>query len=110
MLERTSAQGAALAEELRKVIDAAGGLALAIGEDRDEALAELRERLNRAVSEAQRRLAEFEEQAREFSGNAGAAVDGFVRENPWAAVGVGAALGLILGSWIVSGRSSDSAD
>ena len=110
MLERTTAQGAALAEELRNVVLEAEKLILAIGEDRKEALAELRERLNLAVTEAKRRLAEFEEQARELSGNAGAALDDFVRENPWMAVGIGAAVGLILGSWIVSGRNSGSAD
>jgi ElaB/YqjD/DUF883 family membrane-anchored ribosome-binding protein len=35
---------------------------------------------------------------------AGRAADQFVRENPWTAVGVGAAIGLILGSWLASDR------
>jgi len=108
MLERTAAQSAALAEELRNVLRQAEKLLLAMGEDREEALAELRDRLDSTLSGARQRLAEFEEQARELGGSAGAAVDGFVRENPWAAVGIGAAVGLILGSWFVA--RSDAAD
>ena len=103
MLERTAAQSAALAEELRNVVRQAERLVLAIGEDREAALSELRERLSVAVTEAKQRLADFEKQARRFKDNAGAAVDAFVQENPWTAVGIGAALGLILGSWIASG-------
>jgi ElaB/YqjD/DUF883 family membrane-anchored ribosome-binding protein len=105
VLERTAAQSAALADELRNVVRQAEKLILAIGEDREEALTEVRERLSAAVGEAKKRLSDFEEQARRFKDNAGAAVDEFVQENPWAVVGIGAALGLILGSWVAfSGR------
>jgi ElaB/YqjD/DUF883 family membrane-anchored ribosome-binding protein len=103
MLERTAAQSAALAEELRNVVRQAEKLITAIGEDREEALTELRERLSVAVAEARQRLADFEESARRLKDNVGAAVDELVQENPWTAVGIGAALGLILGSWIASG-------
>ena len=103
MLERTAAQSAALAEELRNVVRQAEKLITAIGEDREEALTELRERLSVAVGEARQRLADFEENARRLKDNVGAAVDELVQENPWTAVGIGAALGLILGSWIASG-------
>ncbi|HEY2401580.1 MAG TPA: hypothetical protein VGI23_14600, partial [Steroidobacteraceae bacterium] len=48
------------------------------------------------------RLADFEDQARLLKDAAGRATDQFVRENPWTAVGVGAAIGLILGSWLAS--------
>jgi ElaB/YqjD/DUF883 family membrane-anchored ribosome-binding protein len=103
MLERTAAQSAALAEELRNVVRQAEKLITAIGEDREEALSELRERLSVAVAEARQRLADFEENARRLKDSVGAAVDELVQENPWTAVGIGAALGLILGSWIASG-------
>jgi ElaB/YqjD/DUF883 family membrane-anchored ribosome-binding protein len=108
MLERTAAQGAALAEELRNVVRQAEKLVLAIGEDREEVLGELRERLSLALEEARNRLAEFEEQARRLRENTGAVVDELVRDNPWTAVGIGAAVGLILGSWMASGgRTSE---
>jgi ElaB/YqjD/DUF883 family membrane-anchored ribosome-binding protein len=102
MLERTAAQSAALAEELRNVVRQAEKLLVALGEDREEALVELREHVTVAVAEAKKRLADFEEQARRFKDTAGAAMDVYVRENPWTAVGVGAALGLLLGAWLAS--------
>jgi ElaB/YqjD/DUF883 family membrane-anchored ribosome-binding protein len=103
MLERTAAQSAALAEELRNVVRQAEKLIEAIGEDRAEVLGEVRERLGVALTDAKARLSDFEDQARRFGDNAGAAVDSFVQENPWTAVGIGTAIGLILGSWIASG-------
>ena len=102
MMERTAAQSAALAEELRNVMRQAEKLVIALGEDREEALVQLRERVSVALAEGKKRLAEFEEHARRFKDTAGAAVDDYVRENPWTAVGVGAAIGLILGSWLAA--------
>jgi ElaB/YqjD/DUF883 family membrane-anchored ribosome-binding protein len=102
MMERTAQQTAALAEELRNVMRQAEKLVVALGEDRDEALVELRERLSVAVADGKRRIADIEEQARLFKDTAGRAVDQFVQENPWTAVGVSAALGLILGAWLAS--------
>jgi ElaB/YqjD/DUF883 family membrane-anchored ribosome-binding protein len=107
MLERTAAQSAALAEELRNVVRQAEKLVVALGEDREEALIELREHVTVAVEEAKKRLADFEEQARRFKDTAGAAMDGYVRENPWTAIGIGAALGLLLGSWLASDADSE---
>jgi ElaB/YqjD/DUF883 family membrane-anchored ribosome-binding protein len=102
MMERTAAQTAALAEELRNVMRQAEKLVIALSEDRDAALIELRERMSVALSEGKQRLAEFEDQARLLKDTASRAADEFVRENPWTAVGVGAAIGLILGSWLAS--------
>jgi ElaB/YqjD/DUF883 family membrane-anchored ribosome-binding protein len=107
MLERTAAQSAALAEELRNVMRQAEKLVVALSEDREEALVELRDRVTVALADGKKRLAEFEEQARRFKDTAGAAMDVYVRENPWTAVGVGAALGLILGSWLASDRDRE---
>jgi len=102
MMERTAAQTAALAEELRNVVHQAEKLVVALSEDRDQALIELRERMSVALAEARKRLADFEEQARLLEDTAGRATNQFVRENPWTAVGVAAAVGLILGSWLAS--------
>ena len=102
MMERTAAQTAALAEELRNVLHLAEKLVVALGEDRDQALIELRERMSLALAEGKKRLADFEEQARLLKDTAGRATDQFVRENPWTAVGAAAAVGLILGSWLAS--------
>jgi len=102
MMQRTAQQTAALAEELRNVMRQAEKLVVALGEDRDEALVELRERLSVALTEGKQRLSNIEEQARLCKDTAGRVVDEFVRDNPWTAVGVGAAIGLILGSWLAS--------
>jgi ElaB/YqjD/DUF883 family membrane-anchored ribosome-binding protein len=104
MMERTAAQSAALAEELRNVMRQAEKLVIALSEDREEALVQLRERVSVALAEGKKRLADFEEHARRFKDTAGDAVDEYVRENPWTAVGVGAAIGLILGSWLAADR------
>ena len=102
MMERTAAQTAALAEELRNVMRQAEKLVIALSEDKDEALIELREGMSVALSEGKQRLADIEDQARLLKDTAGRAADQFVRENPWTAVGAGAAIGLILGSWLAS--------
>jgi len=104
MMERTAQQSAALAEELRNVMRQAEKLVTALAEDRNEALVELRERLGVALADGRKRLADIEKQARLLKDTAGRAADEFVRENPWTAVGVGAAIGLILGSWLASDR------
>src|SRR5256885_1718629 len=102
MLERTAAQSAALAEELRNIVRQAEKLVAALSEDRAEAMVELRERVSAALGEAKKKLADFEVQARELKDTAGAALDDYVQENPWTAVGFSAALGLLLGSWLAS--------
>ncbi len=102
MLERTAAQSAALADELRNVVRQAEKLVVALSEDRDEALVELRQRVSAAVADAKQRLDEFEERARRIRDTAGAALDVYVRENPWTAVGISAAFGLVLGMWLAS--------
>jgi ElaB/YqjD/DUF883 family membrane-anchored ribosome-binding protein len=102
MLERTAAQSAALAEELRNVVRQAEKLVTALSEDRAEAMIELREHVSVALDDAKKRLADFEEQARRFKDTASAAVDDYVQENPWTAVGFSAAIGLLLGSWLAS--------
>lgn len=102
MLERTAAEGAALAEELRNVLRQAEKLVVALSEDKGEAMVELRQRLSVALDAAKERLGEFEQQAKQFKESAGAALDEYAREHPWTIVAVGAALGLVLGAWLAS--------
>jgi ElaB/YqjD/DUF883 family membrane-anchored ribosome-binding protein len=108
MLERTAEQSAALAEELRTVLRQAEKLLVALSEDKDAALVELRERVSVALGAAKERLADFEVKAREWQETAGAAADDFVRENPWTVVSIAAALGLVLGAWLASGSAAES--
>jgi ElaB/YqjD/DUF883 family membrane-anchored ribosome-binding protein len=114
MMERTAAQSAALAQELRNVMQQAEKLVIALSEDREAAMVELRERVSFALAEGKKHLEQFEEQARQSASAAADAassaldcasdaLDDYVQENPWTTVGVGAAIGLILGSWLASG-------
>ena len=105
MLERTAAQSAALAEELRNVMRQAEKLVDALSEDKDAALIELRERVSAALGTAQERVAEFETQARRLRDTAAPVVDKYVRENPWTVVAMAAALGLLMGAWLASAGS-----
>jgi ElaB/YqjD/DUF883 family membrane-anchored ribosome-binding protein len=82
MAERTP--GEQLLDDLTAVVRDAEGLLKATASQTGEKIAEVR---------AKARLAGFEEQAREAAGEA----DKFVRANPWQAVGVAAAVGLVLG-------------
>ena len=102
MLERTSAQSAALAAELRNLIRLTEGLIGALGQDRDAALLEMRARVSAALEAAKQRLAAMEQRARRVRDDAAASVDVFVHENPWTTVAAAAALGLIVGAWMAS--------
>ena len=102
MFERTSAQSAALAAELRNLIRLTEGLVGALSEDRDAALLEMRARVGAALVTAKERLAAMEERARQAREDAAASVDVFVRKNPWTTAAAAAALGLIVGAWMAS--------
>jgi ElaB/YqjD/DUF883 family membrane-anchored ribosome-binding protein len=109
MMERTAAQSAALAKELRNVVRQAEELVIALSEDRDEALTLIRNRVSAALAAAKLRLTEMEENSDRFSKQAAVIAQGYGRENPWTVVAVGAALGLIVGAWVVpqGGKSTD---
>ena len=91
MAGRTSAEQ--LLDDLTAVVRDAEGLLKATASQTGEKVAEVRARAEESVRQAKARLAGFEEQAREAAGEA----DKLVRANPWQAVGVAAAVGLVLG-------------
>jgi ElaB/YqjD/DUF883 family membrane-anchored ribosome-binding protein len=107
MLERTAERGAALVDELRNVVTQAEALLNAMGQDKDEALSALRERVYGAVDAAKTRLADLEQQAGVVAQRASVAAEAFTRENPWTVVGGAVAAGLILGALFTSALSSD---
>jgi ElaB/YqjD/DUF883 family membrane-anchored ribosome-binding protein len=102
MMEHTIESSAALAEELRNVVNQAEALLQAIGQDRDEALETLRERVHESIDTARARLAGLEEQATRATQRAAVAAESWVRENPWTAVAIGASLGLLIGALLTS--------
>ena len=101
MMERTAATSAALAEELRIVLQQVEELLQAIGEDRDDALQEVRSRVNGAVDSARTRLAAFERRTERKARRAGLAARRYASDNPWTTLSIGAAVGLALGAVLV---------
>jgi ElaB/YqjD/DUF883 family membrane-anchored ribosome-binding protein len=110
MMERTAERGAALVDELRNVVVQAEALLAAIGQDKDEALEALRERVYSAVDAAKVRLTELEKQASVVAQRASVAAEAYTRENPWTVAGGALALGLILGALFTQSLGSDGDD
>ena len=93
-LKRTQAR---LAQDVQTVLtDAQELMRLAAGEA-GQGFKEARERLERSTQAARKQLATLQESALQNAREAGRTADGYVRENPWKAVGISAGLGLLLG-------------
>jgi len=107
MLENTKESSAALANELRNVVNQAEALLDAIGQDKDEALDALRGRVYESLDTAKARLADIEDQASRATRRAAVAAESWVRENPWTAVAIGASIGLVIGA-LISSRGADT--
>jgi len=110
MMERTAERGAALVDELRNVVVQAEALLQALGEDKDEALGILRERVYSAVDAAKSRLADIEKHAGIVAQRASIAAEAYTRENPWTVVGGATAVGLLLGALFTRSLAADGGD
>ncbi len=107
MLERTSAQSAALAQELRNVVRQTEALVGALAEDRDEALIEVRNRVAGALGAAKQRLGELDEARQRLQSSVLESADTYARERPWTIVAIGMAAGLMLGAWLAPAAERD---
>jgi ElaB/YqjD/DUF883 family membrane-anchored ribosome-binding protein len=101
MLEHTAASSAALADELRNVVQQAEELLRALGDDSNEAVAALRERVYGAVDTAKTRLSDLEQEAHNATQRAAVAIENYVREHPWTTVGIAVGVGLLLGALLL---------
>jgi len=110
MTERTAERSAALADELRNVVDRAESLLKGLAADKDEAATHLRERVLSTVDTAKARLADLEQQAGVVAQRASVASEAYVREHPWTVVGGAVAAGLLLGALFTHGVSSARGD
>src|SRR5688500_8909768 len=86
-----------LVSDLKIVISDAEDLLRATAGQAGEKIAAARTRIEASLGDAKRRLADVGAAAEEQARVAARATDQFVHENPWQAVGIGAALGVILG-------------
>ena len=71
---------------------------------------ELRTRVNQRLDSGRQRLLDLETNASQSAERVAAALDTYIRENPWTSVAIGASLGLILGASVVSFVSGSSDD
>jgi ElaB/YqjD/DUF883 family membrane-anchored ribosome-binding protein len=109
MMERTAASSAALANELRIVLQQVEELVHAIGDDRDDALKAIRNRVSDTVGTARDRLADIEKRTQLSARRARTVARAYARDNPWTTLSLGAGVGLVLGAILVpkgSGRRS----
>ncbi|EBE0823686.1 DUF883 domain-containing protein [Salmonella enterica] len=67
------------------------------GEKSKEELSKIRSKAERALKESRYRLGETGDVIAKQTRVAAARADDYVRENPWTGVGIGAAVGLVLG-------------
>lgn len=88
--EHLRAELKSLADTLEEVLNTSGSKS-------KEELSKLRSKAERALHESRHRLGETSDiiakQTREAAGKA----EDYVRENPWTGVGIGAAIGVVLG-------------
>lgn len=97
MSEMTTAQKDKLMSDLSLVVaDAEELLKLTAGQAGDKAT-ELRRRMQARMEQARSELAQLQDAAVARAKEAGKAADAYVHESPWAAIGVAAGVGVVLG-------------
>ena len=84
-------------QELRGLVDDTEELLRHAARDATGEFKQARERLEKGLKTARKSLAAAEDAVRDQVGDAARATDGYVRKNPWAAIGVGAGVGLLVG-------------
>ena len=67
------------------------------GDKSKEELSKIRSKAERALKESRNRLGETGDAIAKQTREAAARADDYVRENPWTGVGIGAAVGVVLG-------------
>ena len=99
-MEDTEVTREKLVSDLKIVIGDAEELLRATAQSAGETVAAARARVQTSMNGAKKRLAAVSDVTVDHAKDAARATDQFVRENPWQAVGIGAALGVILGMLI----------
>lgn len=95
--EHAAAARDRLAAELRSLVSDAEEMLEAASRTGNEQLHRVRERLERGVDTARSELNAFQESALETARQKAAEADEYVHEHPWNAVGIAAAVGVLLG-------------
>ena len=86
-----------LARDLRAVVEDAEALLQHAVRDAGAGYAEARTRLEKRLDQTRSQLSDIETATLDGIREAASATNGYVRENPWAVIGAGAGVGLLLG-------------
>ena len=100
MTQQNTSGTEALAAELRRIVEQAEQLLGAAGAD-NATLDALKDRVHETIGSAREKLADLEQDARQRGRRAAVATESWVRSNPWAALAIGAGIGLIVGALIM---------
>ena len=93
-----------LVDEIKSVITDAEDMLSATADQAGEKVVKLRARVQARLQDAKLRLVEAEELLIAKSKAAARATDLYVHESPWTAIGVGCAVGVVVGLLIGSNR------
>lgn len=97
MFESIAPQKEKMLSDLRQVIDDAEELLRVTADQAGDSVTEVRRRIQSRLRIAQADLSDLQDAAVHQVKAARDATDEFVHQNPWASIGIGATLGLILG-------------
>jgi len=88
---------AKLLEELQAVVRDAEALLQATATHTGERVAAVRTRAEESLQHAKARLAETQDEVLQGARDAAEATESYVKKNPWAALGIAAGVGLVIG-------------
>lgn len=91
-----------LKERLNELSNTVEEFVSSSSEDADEKISALRERAQHLVANTKDYLANAGEQLRDKGRDSVACADEFVHNNPWTSIGIGAAVGMVIG--VIAGR------
>jgi ElaB/YqjD/DUF883 family membrane-anchored ribosome-binding protein len=97
MFETLSPPKEKLIGDVHQVIQDAEELLRMTASQAGDGVAAARERIQQRLRSARTKLSELQDAALDQVKAASAATDEFVHQNPWASIGIGAALGLLAG-------------
>jgi ElaB/YqjD/DUF883 family membrane-anchored ribosome-binding protein len=93
----TSSNQGAIARDFQNVVTDAHELLKTVEREGEAGFVEAKSKLSGSLDAAKAKLGEYQESAVQAGRKYAEQTDKYVRDNPWRAVGVGAALGAVIG-------------
>lgn len=87
-------------DQLREMVGKAEELLGTLADDGKAGVGELRQRVKKTLQNAKAKLGDLQTQANGMADQAVTTTDDYVRDNPWTAVAIAAAAGVVLGALV----------